>query len=194
MENGRAILQGNGWVVRESMLDALTASYRRSPDRNLFLTCGISLTALLPETLPAFETRLQKSVESPITIGTAMRFTNEDPGAGPVWHRFRVRPPGGEFQMVRDFGPASALEWRQPPTHSFSSTTHQRARPGKLSASSSKARTAHRRRRRLLAIQASRGVSTSHDCISKPAIPLDMSSKQARSYRQGEAIPARRLA
>ena len=33
------------------------------------------------------------------------------PEAGDVRYRFRVRPPGGSFQMIRDYGPSSTLDW-----------------------------------------------------------------------------------
>ena len=32
-------------------------------------------------------------------------------GDGPAWFRFRVRPPLGEFQTIRDFGPETVLAW-----------------------------------------------------------------------------------
>ena len=32
-------------------------------------------------------------------------------GDGPAWFRFRVRPPAGDFQTIRDFGPDTVLAW-----------------------------------------------------------------------------------
>lgn len=56
---------------------------------------------------------LKPSVVTPVPVGTLIQFTAvvDDSASGEYWYRFRVRPPGGEFHMVRDFGPNPVLEW-----------------------------------------------------------------------------------
>ena len=68
------------------------------------------LVSLCPP-LSGMKARLRASLESPIPIGTKISLVAEDPGDGTYWHRFRVRPPGGEFTLIRDFGPDPLLNW-----------------------------------------------------------------------------------
>ncbi len=53
------------------------------------------------------------STPSPVHVGTPVTFaaSSPDAAAGTLWYRFRVRRPGAEYQMIRDFGPDSALTW-----------------------------------------------------------------------------------
>lgn len=50
---------------------------------------------------------------SPLPVGERQTYTAtaRDAGAGEVWYRFRVRPEGGEFRLVRDFAPGASMEW-----------------------------------------------------------------------------------
>jgi arylsulfate sulfotransferase len=52
-------------------------------------------------------------VPSPVPLGTPVSFTADaaNDAGDTLWYRFRVRKQGGDYQMVRDFGPASTLNW-----------------------------------------------------------------------------------
>ncbi|HYM12607.1 MAG TPA: aryl-sulfate sulfotransferase [Bryobacterales bacterium] len=56
---------------------------------------------------------LTPSIPSSAPVGASVTWKVDVSNAGPgtVWYRFRVRPPGGEFRLVRDFGPDSSLGW-----------------------------------------------------------------------------------
>lgn len=56
---------------------------------------------------------VKSSAVTPVPVGTAVQFAavNDGSSNGTLWYRFRVRAPGGEFRMVRDFGPNPVLEW-----------------------------------------------------------------------------------
>src|SRR5262252_4979464 len=46
-------------------------------------------------------------------VGTMITWSaqvGEAPSAD-LWYRFRAREAGGEFRMIRDFGPLNALAW-----------------------------------------------------------------------------------
>ena len=44
-------------------------------------------------------------------VGKAIAWTASSSGAGNPVYRFRVRRPGGGYQMIRDFGPLASLDW-----------------------------------------------------------------------------------
>ncbi len=57
---------------------------------------------------------LTPSTSSPVPTGTVVIWSANVSGAAQpatLWYRFRVRPPGGEFHVVRDYGPEPALAW-----------------------------------------------------------------------------------
>lgn len=56
---------------------------------------------------------LSTSVPSPTPVGTVVAFnaTVPDSPTPNLWYRFRVRKFGGEYQMIRDYGPVSTLSW-----------------------------------------------------------------------------------
>ncbi len=67
-------------------------------------------------TLPiaaAMSVTFDSSVQSPAPVGTVVTWSASADGANPdnLWYRFRVRGPGLDFRMVRDFGPVAALNW-----------------------------------------------------------------------------------
>jgi hypothetical protein len=65
-----------------------------------------------PGAAAAVEVSLDASPVSPKPLGTMIRWTAvPDAASAHAWFRFRVREPGGEFRMVRDFSPASELDW-----------------------------------------------------------------------------------
>lgn len=48
-----------------------------------------------------------------VPVGTQIHFTTTITvkDAGAVWYRFRVREPGTQYKVIRDYGPLSALDW-----------------------------------------------------------------------------------
>jgi arylsulfate sulfotransferase len=56
---------------------------------------------------------LTPSMASPALVGTTVTWTPLVYGSTSValWYRYRVQPPDGDFQMIRDFGPSSSLKW-----------------------------------------------------------------------------------
>lgn len=44
-------------------------------------------------------------------VGRMLTITASSADPGPLFYRFRVRRPGGSYQMIRDFGPLAALDW-----------------------------------------------------------------------------------
>jgi arylsulfate sulfotransferase len=53
------------------------------------------------------------SADSPAPVGTMITFSAavSDAPSSNQWYRFRVRRNGGAYRMVRDYGPASTLNW-----------------------------------------------------------------------------------
>jgi arylsulfate sulfotransferase len=56
---------------------------------------------------------LTPSVPSPAPVGAMVTFSASVDGApgASIWYRFRVRRQGGEYQVIRDYGPVSGLAW-----------------------------------------------------------------------------------
>jgi hypothetical protein len=79
------------------------------------LLAGIAVALIFtpPARLDAAITAtLQPSPAGPAPVGTVVRWTAASTGgSGALWYRFRVRAPGGDFHMVRDFGPVATLDW-----------------------------------------------------------------------------------
>lgn len=67
--------------------------------------------AISPFTAIASSPRVTASTESSSPVGARIVLAVSAEGDGPAWFRFRVRPPGGEFQTIRDFGPETVLAW-----------------------------------------------------------------------------------
>lgn len=74
----------------------------------LFVALG-----LLPHLEAAMSASLNASVPSPSPVGTMVTWSANVTGASPgtLWYRFRSRLVGAGFQMVRDYGPVSTLDW-----------------------------------------------------------------------------------
>ena len=72
----------------------------------LWITIGPAAAAVSTPTITP-------SLPQPQLVGTIVTFTanSTDTDAGPIRYRFRVRPPGGAFSMVRDFSPGAQLAW-----------------------------------------------------------------------------------
>ena len=56
---------------------------------------------------------LKPSFPAPSFVGDTVVWTAavSDSATGTLWCRFRVRPPGGDFQTVIDYGPKTSFEW-----------------------------------------------------------------------------------
>jgi hypothetical protein len=56
---------------------------------------------------------LTPSVPSPVSVGAKVTFTAalSDTSGSNHWYRFQVRKLGGDYQVVRDYGPVNALDW-----------------------------------------------------------------------------------
>ncbi len=60
----------------------------------------------------SFQVTIRTDVPSPQPVAALVTFTAEaNPMPSRVWYRFRVRPAGGDWRMVRDFGLLSDLIW-----------------------------------------------------------------------------------
>ncbi len=71
-----------------------------------FLLAAGSLQASMTVTLaPSFP--------APATVGDTVVWEAKvsDAGAGTIWVRFRVLPPGGSFRVAVDYGPLTSLPW-----------------------------------------------------------------------------------
>jgi hypothetical protein len=77
--------------------------------------CGILFIFLfLPLRVYAtISVELTPSEYSPSPLGTVVYWDAavSDAGDGTLWYRFRTRRAGGEFRVVRDYGPVSTLVW-----------------------------------------------------------------------------------
>ena len=78
----------------------------------LLLALFLVLTANVGQA-SAMSVALSPSIPSPAPVGTIVTWTASVPnsGAATLWYRFRAAPVGANLQMVRDFGPESALDW-----------------------------------------------------------------------------------
>ncbi len=72
---------------------------------------GGVLSACLGIPAPAMTVTLTASLPSPAYVGQVTTWSANAPEGGDVRYRFRVRPPGGVFHMIRDYGPSSTLDW-----------------------------------------------------------------------------------
>ena len=55
---------------------------------------------------------ISTSLPTPAPVGTNVIFTASASSPGEkLWYRFRVRDQGGDFRLIRDFGPVPTLEW-----------------------------------------------------------------------------------
>jgi arylsulfate sulfotransferase len=79
--------------------------------RTLALAAAVSgVAARLPaQTAPS----LVADQPSPAPVGTMITWSAQVPETSPsdLWFRFRAREAGGEFRVIRDYGPLSTLPW-----------------------------------------------------------------------------------
>src|SRR4051812_46347049 len=75
-------------------------------------TFVMMLTAALPG-FAAMTVALTPSLPDPVSVATQVTWTAALQGSssGTIWYRFRARFSGQTYQLVRDFGPKSTLDW-----------------------------------------------------------------------------------
>jgi arylsulfate sulfotransferase len=71
---------------------------------------GLCAVFLLVPAFAEVPFEIQSNLVSPQPVAQMVTWTAES-SAGEVWYRYRTRPAGGEFQMVRDFSPVKELAW-----------------------------------------------------------------------------------
>ena len=56
---------------------------------------------------------ISSSIASPMPLATPVLFSAASPDATStnLWYRFRFREQGGDYQIIRDYGPLSTLQW-----------------------------------------------------------------------------------
>src|SRR5579862_4360654 len=62
----------------------------------------------------AMSLTLTPSLPSPVAVGTMINWSASVSDSGAIWYRFQARRVGQPFQMIRDFGPVSQLNWTAP--------------------------------------------------------------------------------
>jgi len=86
---------------------------RPARPRRLALAAALVLLAAGAGRLEAaMSVALDASPASPVPVGDVVVWTSAvSGGSDDLWYRFRLREPGGDVRMIRDFGPTSTLEW-----------------------------------------------------------------------------------
>jgi hypothetical protein len=56
--------------------------------------------------------RLNRSENGPPLVGQTIRWAAEVSEPGTFRYRFRILAPGGDYRMIRDYGPIAWLDWR----------------------------------------------------------------------------------
>jgi arylsulfate sulfotransferase len=71
------------------------------------------LSCAATEVQASMAVSLGSSIPSPAPVGSLVTWTPTVSGAAPgtLWYRYRVSPLGGDFRIVRDFGPVDTLDW-----------------------------------------------------------------------------------
>ncbi len=78
----------------------------------LFAAAAIALGAAPAPLTAAINATLEATPAAPASVGTPVHWTaSVSGGSDTLWYRFRLREPGGDFHMVRDFGPLKGLDW-----------------------------------------------------------------------------------
>src|SRR5437667_2190298 len=80
----------------------------RSPMR-ILCSLGLLVSPLTAQISVSFS----GSASSPVPLGTVTNWSPQVDSANPgmLWYRYRVRSAGGDFRMIRDFGPEANLAW-----------------------------------------------------------------------------------
>ena len=73
---------------------------------------AIALGAAPAPLTAAINATLQATPAGPASVGTPVHWAaGVTGGSDQLWYRFRLREPGADFHMVRDFGPVKTLDW-----------------------------------------------------------------------------------
>ena len=85
--------------------------WKLSGVRPAFLCAVLLAAAILVEA--SIGVSLIADQPGPVAVGTMVTWVAQPSNAGSdvLWFRFRVRPDGGAFRVVRDYGPLSSLVW-----------------------------------------------------------------------------------
>src|ERR1022692_238071 len=77
------------------------------------LRIGIAGLALTAVSSAAITVTLTPSLPSPAPVATMITWNAAatDSASGTIWYRFRVREVGGDYAMIRDYGPLASLDW-----------------------------------------------------------------------------------
>lgn len=78
-----------------------------------FLRVGIAGLAFTAISSAAMTVTLTPSLPSPAPVATMITWNASVPDStsGMIWYRFRVREAGGDYTMIRDYGPLASLDW-----------------------------------------------------------------------------------
>src|SRR5437868_129945 len=78
-----------------------------------FVRIGIAGLAFAAISSAQMTVTLTPSQPSPAPVATMITWSASvpDSAAGMIWYRFRVREAGGDFAMIRDYGPLASLDW-----------------------------------------------------------------------------------
>ncbi|MBZ5674593.1 MAG: aryl-sulfate sulfotransferase [Acidobacteriia bacterium] len=78
-----------------------------------FLRVGIAGFALTAISSAQMSVTLTPSLPSPAPVATMITWNASVPDspAGTIWYRFRVREGGGDYTVIRDYGPLASLDW-----------------------------------------------------------------------------------
>jgi arylsulfate sulfotransferase len=73
----------------------------------------LSIAVATPQFAAAMSVSLTPSISSPAAVGTIVTWNTvvSDAAPGTLWYRFGTRAAGADFNLVRDYGPASTLNW-----------------------------------------------------------------------------------
>lgn len=73
----------------------------------------VAALALWAGSAAGMSVKLSPVASAPVPLATSVRFTPivSDTASQNLWYRFRVRRAGGQFQIIRDYGPVSTLDW-----------------------------------------------------------------------------------
>lgn len=79
----------------------------------LFLRFGIAGFAFTAISSAQMTVTLTPSLPSPEPVATMITWNASvpDSASGMIWYRFRVREVGGDYTMIRDYGPLASLDW-----------------------------------------------------------------------------------
>src|SRR5262245_45533761 len=116
---GNSIACANPGLKRSPGTPTMEATMNIS--RNILKNCfafvlAIALCASVPNRLTASITaQITPSQTSRALLGTVVTWTvaASDTQPGVLWYRFRARPLGGNFHMIKDYSPSNRMDWTE---------------------------------------------------------------------------------